>query len=146
MKWANGALDLGLRDNRDGQSTSSHALGAGSPTTPTALPCCPDEVHGLLSQVLQSMRDMASSPTLLVLSLALSSALEQVRKEGKEQGISPLSALPPSRQEAGPALLCTRPGHSSPSAPTSRASSTVSPRQGAGPAQSAEFEKQQTSA
>jgi hypothetical protein len=63
--------DLGLRSTWAGQLTDFPAiyiLGAGSPAIlklEPALPCCPGEVQGLFTWVLQQVKGRASSPVLM---------------------------------------------------------------------------------
>ena len=85
-------------------------------------PCCSDEVHGLISQVLQEVIGlMTPSGTALLPRV--------VRAEGMER-VSPLSKPLHSKQEAGPSFPCPcLPGSWSES-PKSRASSTLLLNQG----------------
>lgn len=87
LEWANGALDLGLSSNRDARSTVLRPLGLAHPAPPPYTH--QDQLYRavkmrcLLSQVLQLVRDMTRSPTLLNLGLALTSALDQARERRK---------------------------------------------------------------
>ena len=85
-------------------------------------PCCSDEVHGLLSQVLQEVIGlMTPSGTAL---------LPRVVRVKRREGLSPLSKPLHSKQEAGPSFPCPcLPGSWSES-PKSRASSTLLLNQG----------------
>jgi hypothetical protein len=105
-------------------------FGAGSPATPQsglALPCCSAEVQGPLSQALQLVRNMASSPTLMTLEANPPACLDG-KGQGREGGHLSLAHVI-TQQASGRAssLILTFLGQLSP-APTTRASSTVLPR------------------
>jgi hypothetical protein len=113
-----------------------HTLGADSSTIPQpqpALRCFPGEVQGSIlpnvaageghGQFFYSHNPFASSPVSHI-----------VMDEGGKEGVPPSSTPPPSRQEAGLVLLHSCPRGRFIYNPHIKASSTVLPRQGTGPA------------
>ena len=90
-------------------------------------PCCSDEVHGLISQVLQEVIG-----TLFLGSWAHQGQLSCQRWWGQKRGkgVSPLSKPLHSTQVAGPGIPCPCPPGSWSESPKSRASSTLLLNQG----------------
>lgn len=114
-----------------GQLSHAHTLSASSPAllpSGSALLCCPGEVQGLFSQVLQQIRDRDSIPALMDPwgQFSHSPLVVRAKWEGRRSFSSP-TPLHSRQKNRAVAPTLTQPSGNSPTTPTCRVRSTLLP-------------------